>query len=265
DSESDPYLFKNVHHQKIPHLQYSPVNPNMIFSCSYDGSIRCGDLENRVFSEVYVDKYSSCSYFDFLSPVSLIVGKKSGCIDVVDFRNGKSSAKSHECHGHLIETVSIHPINKHYFITAMHRTVSVWDLRKLQRKPVASITHPKNTTISAYFSPVTGNSILTTFCDHSLCLFDSSYLTVKLWLKTTVRHGNFTGQATWLPETDDVFMIGSEAQPGRIQILNDNMKNIYNFMDEDLSATAVNRFHPSKSVLAGSNPNGKVFVFVDSQ
>ncbi|XP_035223978.1 WD repeat-containing protein 76-like isoform X2 [Stegodyphus dumicola] len=103
DSESDPYLFE-VHYQNIPHLQYNPVNPNMILSCSYDGSVRCGDLENRIFSEVYVDEYSSCSYFDFLSPTSLIVGKKSGCIAVVDFRNGKSSAKSHECHEHPIKT-----------------------------------------------------------------------------------------------------------------------------------------------------------------
>lgn len=69
-------------------------------------------------------------------------------------------------------------------------------------------------------------------------------------------------RATWLPNSDDLFTVGSMAQPRRIEIYDKDLNMYYNMKDDNLTTvTSVQRFHPYRSALAGGNSSGKLFVF----
>ncbi|GFV73377.1 WD repeat-containing protein 76 [Trichonephila clavipes] len=100
--------------------------------------------------------------------------------------------------------------------------------------------------------------------------FDTSELENALLLERSLKHNNWDGQklnsfrATWLPNTDDTFVVGSRNPSRRIEIFDDKMRNIFNFEDECLDCiTCVNTFHPSLPVLAGCNCRGTVYVFAE--
>ncbi|XP_055945376.1 WD repeat-containing protein 76-like [Argiope bruennichi] len=270
NSDSDPYEFR-PHLFGVSCMKFNSDSLNQIMSSSYDGTMRCGDMEKKVFNEVFnISDETSCNYFDFISPTTILVCHRNGKVSIVDIRSdSKSADKSHKCHEYSVKTVSVHPVNKNYFVSAdMKGFLSLWDLRKLQKKPVIEVHHHRKVITSAFFSPVTGNSILTTSADDSLCLFNSSKLGSALPLDTKVRHNNFTGRwlstfkATWLPNIDDAFVIGSMEYPRKIEIFNNQLDSIYNFQDEYLGCiTSTNVFHPSLPVLAGGNSSGKVYIF----
>ncbi|GFS65168.1 WD repeat-containing protein 76 [Trichonephila inaurata madagascariensis] len=272
NSDTLPFEFK-PHLQGITNIQFNPDLPNMLYTSSYDGTMRCGDLENEKFIEIYnVSDESSCTYFDFLSSTTFLVSHRDGTVSVVDNRSDhKTWMKRHTCHEYSVKTISVHPADKNYFISAETKgSLALWDLRKLQKKPVTQVRHHQRVVYSAFFSPVTGNSVLTTSADDSICLFDTSKLGNAMLLQKSLKHNNWTGRwlstfkATWLPNTDDTFVVGSMSPSRRIEIFDDKMRNIFNFKDEYFNCiTSVNSFHPSLPVLAGCNSSGKVYVFAE--
>ncbi|GBM68427.1 WD repeat-containing protein 76, partial [Araneus ventricosus] len=178
-SDSVPYVFV-PHTSTVSCIKFNGDSLNQIISCSHDGTMRCGDMEKRVFNEVFdVSEETSCNYFDFISPTTTIVCHRNGNVSLVDIRSSsKSAEKSLKCHQSPVKTVSVHPVNKNYFVSAdLNGFLSIWDLRKFLKRLVIEV-HPLETVItSAFFSPVNGNSILTTSpADDSLCLFNSSKL-----------------------------------------------------------------------------------------
>ncbi|GFQ66987.1 WD repeat-containing protein 76 [Trichonephila clavata] len=271
NSDTLPFEFK-PHLQGITNIQFNPDVPNMLYTSSYDGTMRSGDLEHEKFIEIYnVSDESSCTYFDFLSSTSFLVSHRNGTVSVVDNRSDQTWMKRHKCHEYSVKTISIHPVDKNYFISAETKgCLALWDLRKLQKKPVTQVHHHKRVVYSAFFSPVTGNSVLTTSADDSICLLDTSVLGNPMFLQKSLKHNNWTGRwlstfkATWLPNTDDTFVVGSMNPSRRIEIFDHKMNNIFNFDDEYFNCiTSVNAFHPSLPVLAGCNSSGKVYVFAE--
>ncbi|GFT57367.1 WD repeat-containing protein 76 [Nephila pilipes] len=270
NSNSFPYEFR-PHLLGITNIKCNPDLPNVFYTSSNDGIVRCGDIENKNFTEIYnISAESCCTYFDFLSSTNLLVSQQDGHVCVVDNRSDCNTGEMrHKCHKYSVKSVSVHPVNKSYFVSAgMKGLITLWDLRKLQEKPVIAVRHHKKVVSSAFFSPVTGNTVLTTSSDDSISLFATSKLGDVMAHQRSLRHNNFTGQwltpfkATWLPNSDDIFVIGSMLNPRRIEIFNNEMKNIFNFQDELLcSIVSVNAFHPSLPVLAGCNCSGKVHVF----
>lgn len=83
------------------------------------------------------------------------------------------------------------------------------------------------------------------------------------------RHNNQTGRwlsifrATWLPNSDDIFVVGSlQDYPRRIQLYNKDLNVCHLLKHENLTTiTSNNAFHPFVPSLAGGNSFGKVFVF----
>ncbi|CAL1292700.1 unnamed protein product [Larinioides sclopetarius] len=163
-SDSVPYVFV-PHTSKVSCLKFNADLPNQIISCSYDGTMRIGDMEKRVFTEVFnISEKTSCSYFDFISPTTIVVCDNSGHVSLVDIRSeSKSAEKSHKCHKSSVRSISVHPVNNNYFVSAdIKGFLCLWDLRKLETKPVIEVNHHKASITTALFSPVTGNSILST-------------------------------------------------------------------------------------------------------
>ncbi|KAG8193688.1 hypothetical protein JTE90_024050 [Oedothorax gibbosus] len=265
NSDQDSFVFV-PHTEGITNLRFNPKLPQFIVSSSYDGTLRCGDLEKAVFNEVHnVSEETCCTFFDFLSHSTFLIGQKNGIVSVVDHREKlRAACKNHRCHDVSVKSVSVHPVDNSYFVTAGNRgSVKLWDLRKLQNQPIVEVQHHKRCVQSAYFSPLTGKHVLTTSSDDSICLFDSSNLGKSLLLEHSLKHTYQGSKSTWLPNTDNAFVVGSVRPQKIIEVYNDKMENIFNLADENVySQTVTNVFHPSLPVIAGSGAqSGRVFVF----
>lgn len=274
--EDGVYLFQ-PHSQPVSCLYFSPANPAHLLSLSYDGTLRCGDFSRAVFEEVYRDERSSFSSFDFLTEdaSTLIVGHWDGRMSLVDRRTpGTSCEKLIKSSLSKIRTVHVHPVHKQYFITAGLRDIHIYDARCLNRsrnQPLISLTEHTKSIASAYFSPLTGNRVVTTCADCKLRIFDSSCISSKIPLITTIRHNTITGrwltrfQAVWDPKQEDCVIVGSMAHPRRVEIFHETGKWVHSFLGGETLASvcSINAMHPTRYILAGGNSSGRVHVFMN--
>ncbi|NXF45176.1 WDR76 protein, partial [Oceanites oceanicus] len=248
-------------HVFIPHnypvscMHFSPFNPAHLLSLSND-TLRCGDVTRAVFDEICRSE-ESLSSFDFLedNASTAIVGHWDGDIAVVDRRTpGTSSELSADIGFKRTRTVHVHPVNKQYFIAAGSVDVCIYDVRYLKsngNKPVSSLKGHTKSVASAYFSPVTGNRVVTVCADDKL------------------RHNNNTGRwltrfrAVWDPKQEDCFVVGSMARPRQIEVFQDTGKLLHSFYNLDFlgSVCSINVVHPSKNILVGGNSSGRLHVF----
>merc|ERR1712228_382561 len=134
------------------------------------GTIRRGDFEKEVFECVFAseDANLAVSAFAFTSPHSLIASDLSGGVSFVDTRvDGLDAVSSYQVHPKTCRNVDVHPVDTHYFATTgTEGNVFIWDSRKMAKNPHPVVTMRQTRTVnSAYFSPVTGNQLLTTGMD----------------------------------------------------------------------------------------------------
>ncbi|XP_020737086.1 WD repeat-containing protein 76 isoform X1 [Odocoileus virginianus] len=274
--EDGVYLFQ-PHSQPVSCLYFSPANPAHLLSLSYDGTLRCGDFSRAVFEEVYRDERRSFSSFDFLTEdaSTLIVGHWDGRMSLVDRRTpGTSCEKLIKSSLSKIRTVHVHPVHRQYFITAGLRDIHIYDVRCLnpsRNQPLISLTEHTKSIASAYFSPLTGNRVVTTCADCKLRIFDSSCISSKIPLITTIRHNTITGrwltrfQAVWDPKQEDCVIVGSMAHPRRVEIFHETGKWVHSFLGGECLASvcSINAMHPTQYILAGGNSSGRVHVFMN--
>ncbi|XP_043841555.1 WD repeat-containing protein 76 isoform X2 [Dromiciops gliroides] len=264
-----------LHSQVVSCLNFSPANPAHLLSLSHDGTLRCGDFTRAVFEEVYRNEERDFSYFDFLADdaSTLIVGHWDAGVAIVDRRtSGSSYEQFFNSSMSLIRTLQVHPVNRHYFIAAGGRDVHIYDLRYFKSKgikPLISFTEHLKTLASAYFSPVTGNRVVTTCADDNLRVFDTSCMSSKIPLLTRVRHNNNTGRwltrfrAVWDPKQEDCFIVGSMARPRSIDVFHESGELVHSFIDEECLASvcSISVMHPTQNILAGGNSSGRIHVF----
>ncbi|XP_057398369.1 WD repeat-containing protein 76 isoform X2 [Balaenoptera acutorostrata] len=274
--EDGVYSFQ-PHSQPVSCLYFSPANPAHLLSLSYDGTLRCGDFSRAVFEEVYRDEGSSFSSFDFLAEdaSTLIVGHWDGSMSLVDRRTpGTSCEKLINSSLSKIRTVHVHPVHRQYFITAGLRDIHIYDARCLKpnrSQPLISLTEHTKSIASAYFSPLTGNRVVTTCADCKLRIFDSSCISSKIPLLTTIRHNTITGrwltrfQAVWDPKQEDCIIVGSMAHPRRVEIFHERGKWVHSFLGGECLASvcSINAMHPTRYILAGGNSSGRIHVFMN--
>ncbi|XP_008057797.1 WD repeat-containing protein 76 [Carlito syrichta] len=270
------YVF-HPHSQPVSCLYFSPANPAHILSLSYDGTLRCGDFSRAVFEEVYRNEGSSFSSFDFLAEdaSTLIVGHWDGKMSLLDRRTpGTSYEKLINSSLSKIRTVHVHPVHRQYFITAGLRDIHIYDARRLNSRgnqPLVSLTEHTKSIASAYFSPLTGNRVVTTCADCKLRIFDSSCIASQIPLLTTIRHNTITGrwltrfQAVWDSKQEDCVIVGSMAQPRRVEIFHETGKRVHSFLDGEhlVSVCSINAMHPTRYILAGGNSSGRIHVFMN--
>lgn len=224
---------------------------------------------------MYRNEGSSPSSFDFLAEdaSTLLVGHWDGHLSLVDRRTpGTSYEKFFNSSLGKIRTVHVHPVSRQYFITAGLRDVHIYDVRCLNLRgsqPLISLAEHSKSIASAYFSPVTGNRVVTTCADCKLRVFDSSSISTQIPLLTTIRHNTITGrwltrfQAVWDPKQEDCFIVGSMAHPRRVEILHETGKSVRSLLGECLvSVCSLNVMHPTRYVLAGGNSSGRLHVFM---
>ncbi|XP_066859837.1 WD repeat-containing protein 76 [Anser cygnoides] len=266
-------------HVFIPHnysvncMHFSPSNPAHLLSLSHD-VLRCGDVTRAIFDEICRSE-GSLSSFDFLedNASTAIVGYWDGSVAVVDRRTpGTSLELSANIGFKITRTVHVHPVNKQYFVAAGSVDVRIYDVRYLKsdgNKPVSSLNGHTKSVASAYFSPVTGNRVVTVCADDKLRVYDTSSLSSTVAVLSTVRHNNNTGRwltrfrAIWDPKQEDCFVVGSMARPRQIEVYQDTGKLLHSFYNVDYlgSVCSINVVHPSRNILVGGNSSGRLHVF----
>lgn len=276
--DTDGIVVYHPHSRPINDLRVSPYNHLHIISCSYDGTSRCCDLQKTVFNEVYAtdeDEDNLLKNFDFHSADTLVYSQQDGTVAFVDTRTpGTDAEHVYWLHQKSLRTVSVHPINNHMIVTgSTDCTAKIWDLRNLKsggksNKWLDQIVHSKNV-YSAYFSPQTGNHILTTSLDGTLNVVECTD-SGKLGKRKVIKHNNHVGRwltpfrAAWHPSREDVFVVGSMEKPRRIQVYDCEGNILRNLSDPEVlgSVCSLNVFHPTRNVLVGGNSSGRVHVFM---
>ncbi|XP_026711837.1 WD repeat-containing protein 76 [Athene cunicularia] len=273
-SEEGAHVFV-PHNDLVSCMHFSPFNPAHLLSLSND-SLRCGDVTRAVFDDIYRSE-EKLSSFDFLedNASTAIVAHWGGNITVVDRRTpGTSSGLSADIDFKRMRTVHVHPVNKQYFMAAGLQDVCIYDIRYLKfhrNMPVSSLKGHTKSVASAFFSPVTGNRAVTVCADDKLRVYDTSSLSSKVEVLSTIRHNNNTGrwlsrfQAIWDPKQEDCFVVGSMLQPRQIEVFQDTGKLLHSFSNLNClnSVCSINVVHPTKNVLVGGNSSGRLHVFKD--
>uniref|UniRef100_A0A8D2LP69 WD repeat-containing protein 76 n=1 Tax=Varanus komodoensis TaxID=61221 RepID=A0A8D2LP69_VARKO len=263
-----------LHRQPVSCLQFAPFNAAQLLSLSYDGTVRCGDVTRAVFEEVYRNEQYNISSFDFLAKdaSTLLVGMWDGGVAIVDQRTPGQSSELFADLNSKTRTVHVHPVSRHYFMTAGARDVGIYDVRHLKNsgsRPVVSLSGHTKSVASAYFSPHSGNRVVTTCADNTLRVFGTSCLSSLAPILTTIRHNNNTGrwltrfQTVWDPKRDDCFVVGSMSRPRQIQAFHATGELVHTFSSDDhlASVCSINAWHPSRYVVIGGNSSGRLHVF----
>ncbi|NXP17057.1 WDR76 protein, partial [Scytalopus superciliaris] len=271
-SEEGAHIFI-PHNLQVSCMHFSPCNPAHLLSLSND-TLRCGDVTRAVFDEICRSE-ESFSSFDFLedSASTAIVGHWDGDVAVVDRRTPRTSSElSADIGFRKTRTVHVHPMNKQYFLAAGLVDVCIFDVRYLKpkgNKPVSSLTGHTKSVASAYFSPGTGNRVVTVCADDRLRVYDTTSLSSTITVLSSIRHNSNTGRwltrfrAIWDPKQEHCFVVGSMAQPRQINVFQDTGKLLHSFHNLDClsSVCSINVVHPSQNILVGGNSSGRLHVF----
>ncbi|CAN9506717.1 unnamed protein product [Ophioblennius macclurei] len=276
DWGDDGVLLFEPHTRPVGCMAFSPAHPSQLLSLSYDGSLRCMDVQKAVFDHVY-DIEDGLKTFDFLSHdcSTLVVGNWFGEVAVVDRRTpGNSHESLYSLDPKTLRCVSVHPLQKQYFAVAESKTVCIYDSRCMKKTKSQAVSQLRGHSLSissAYFSPQTGNRVLTTCMDNAIRVYDTSAMSTEPPLLTSIRHNMHTGRwlsklsAVWDPKREDCFVVGSMMTPRRVQVFHESGRQQHCFTDgENLSTVlSVTAFHPSRNALMGCNASGRVHVFSD--
>ncbi|XP_067298115.1 WD repeat-containing protein 76 isoform X2 [Pseudorasbora parva] len=270
----DGVLCFEPHFRAITSMAFSSHPCNLI-TVSYDGSARSMDLEKTVFDEVYRST-SGLKSFDFLSNdcSTLLLGEWNGDVAVVDRRTPGQYESLHTMAEKPIRCVHVHPVQQHYFVVAEGSFVNIYDVRHLKRRnslAVCELNGHTRSVSSAFFSPLTGNRVLTTCMDNKIRVFNTSQMDGNTPVLNSITHNMQTGRwlsklsAVWDPKLQEYFVIGSMDRPRRIQVYHESGRLLHTFrnMDHLTTVCSITAFHPKRNILLGGNSSGRLHIFTD--
>uniref|UniRef100_A0A665U3T0 WD repeat-containing protein 76 n=1 Tax=Echeneis naucrates TaxID=173247 RepID=A0A665U3T0_ECHNA len=270
----DGVLLFHPHTRSVGCLAFSRAQPTQLLTLSYDGSLRCMDVEKTVFDDVY-DIEDGLKTFDFMSHdcSTLVVGNWFGEVAIVDRRTpGNSHESIHSLDPKTLRCVSVHPSQRQYFAVAESNIYDSRCLKKTNSQPVSQLHGHSLSIFGAYFSPCTGNRLLTSCMDNCIRVYDTSAMTTQSPLLTKIRYHHMqTGRwlsklsAVWDPKQEDCFVVGSMTKPRRVQVFHESGQLQHSFMDEEKFNTvlSITAFHPTRNALLGGNASGRLHVFSD--
>ena len=244
-----------------------------IYTSSYDGSLRMFDANTLQFDQIYYDEDNVFRGIYLKGDNDLLVASGDGHIVKVDARVDEMvgtypDSKDAGQYGSLWK-VDCNKFDENYFISSSNNgNVVLWDTRNTKSPVDINSSHEK-TVSSAVFDPIAGKKILSTAYDDTIAVLDISNKTKMVETKK-FSHCNQTGrwltkfQAKWHPASDEIFAIGSMAQPRRMEIFNINGNMEVTLTNENMnSVQCLVDFHPTINALVGANASGYCYVFDD--
>lgn len=221
-------VYNTVHTCIVNSIRFHPTNFDMIYTASSDGTVSCSDLETGLPNKVMdlnPDGWNGPSTWrmiygmDLNSNRSLVLaGDNFGFLYQGDIRANKSVGKPLLIHKKGSKVVGLHcnPVDPNLFITCGNDHMArIWDIRYLDSNGhLAVLSHPRVVN-SAYFSPVTGNKILTTCQDNRLRVYDCIFSNLAVPSREIVHSHDFNRyltcfRAEWDPKdsTENLTVIG---------------------------------------------------------
>lgn len=133
-------IFK-PHTRTISAMQFSSSDPNILYTSSYDSSLRSLDLQKGKAVEVYApqdlseDTPLSGVQLADNDPNRLYFATLEGAFGIHDVRTRSHEAEIYQLSEKKIGGFSLHPLQPHFVATAsLDRTLKLWDLRKITGK-----------------------------------------------------------------------------------------------------------------------------------
>ncbi|XP_076879181.1 WD repeat-containing protein 76 isoform X2 [Brachyhypopomus gauderio] len=278
DWGEDGVLLFEPHSRSISCLAFSSAQPTNLLTVSNDGSARSMDLERALFEEVY-HSVSGLKSFDFLSVdcSTLLIAHNGGDVVIVDRRTrGISYESLHTLDPHIVRGVHVHPLERQYFVAVESRYVHIYDCRLLKRKvssPVCTLMEHSNSISGAFFSPCTGNRMLTSCTTGTIRVFNTSSLVTDPPVISSVKKMMQVSQydrpkAVWDPKQEDCFVMGNiDTWPRQIQVCHESGQLLYSFQHEELMTALcpITAFHPNRHAILAATKGGRLHVFSSPQ
>ena len=113
------------HTRTINSLEFHPTDPSKLYSSAYDGTVRCMDVNKGSFDFVYGtadhghDVWLQHAKLGGGNTASVLyVSDSNGTVTAVDIRAKAVPLWSKQCHEKKVNTVSVHPLQPEYIVTA---------------------------------------------------------------------------------------------------------------------------------------------------
>ncbi|CAM9318602.1 unnamed protein product [Heterosigma akashiwo] len=285
------FLFQ-PHNANVGKIQFHPSDFSKMYTTSYDGTVRCLDLNAGHFARFYAAgegdaaPVSSCIPEGPAGGGVLYLADGGGGVACLDLRTGRR-AWAHALGARKVNTVHANPAAPHYLATAsLDRTVALWDARRLGPgsggggkanavKPLATATNFSRAINCAYFS-YTGKHLVTVSQDDKNQVFADPTLSSGGRLGGSAptlqyRHNNNTGRwltkfhALWDPKGPEVYLTGSmENSPRRVEVFSANAQSpLARLLNPDVvgSVQSLAIPHPTLNVVASVNSSGKIHIW----
>lgn len=189
-------------------MSFDDFNAYKLITTSYDGTIRCFDLENQQVELLYGDEDNPnlvTTYHKQLDASTFLFSMGStGKVGVVDRRvsNLKTTKEFKLFAKSSPKTVDIHPVKREMFLCPNNKAECfTYDMRSDKTKegvkqPLLSFEGHTKALSSAFFSGETGKSIATVAYDDKIRLFCSTAKETEVMPYKSIAHNNQTGR--WL-------------------------------------------------------------------
>ncbi|CAI2163772.1 11769_t:CDS:2 [Funneliformis geosporum] len=278
NNECQTFMFE-AHTRTITCSKYSPTNSNMLFTCSYDGSIRYFDLNQARFMEAFVDEDYTYTHID-IDPTGQIIyfATNEGIVGIKDIREPTTVFTGHRLHDKKVGCVSLNPKCPDLMVTAsLDRKMRLWDIRKLGSDSNIQEFTFTNAVTSAFWSPM-GDQVASTSYDNFIRVFNYDEER-KLKERIQIPHNNQVGsnsyrqrwvtmfRATWNPNPNlhPHFIIGNLKRSSDVfSAVTGEL--IWNMHDEKLSAVpAVNAFHPKLNLIVAGSSSGRMIAWQEKR
>ena len=282
-AESDPsdgvHLHK-PHQQYVSGLSWGPRSSQALYSASYDGTIKCLDLERREFTTSYYSEEHELSAFTMGTDCAWI-GTNDGRVGAVDIRTASECVPIVTRHNRKVNALSVDASGRDWLLASASTdaTVRVWDVRKLQ-KPVATMVLPKASQ-GAEWAPDGSTRLAVTCFDDHLRVFDLSDIAAaaaastsaksgppkEVTAKPAIKHCTQTGRwvvpfrATWTALGDGV-LVGGMKRTAEVYDASSG-KRIVSLSDPELM-TAIpsrNAAHANGRAIACATNSGRIHIF----
>jgi len=286
DNESKTHGVQLIKHHSRPIncMTYDTFDSSKLVTTSYDGTCRIFDINEKKSSVIYGDPEDD-QFTTYHAQVDrdcfLVALGKSGIVGMIDRRVGLKPTSNFKIYDKCSpKVVSVHPIQTNLFLAPSNKGgCGIYDIRKPASKnslmkPLTQLTGHSKAISSAFFSNKTGSRVVTVAYDNKIRLYDTSDDNLKSGMLKpykSITHNNQTGRwlttfkAEWHPRRDDIFFVGSMAQPRQIDVYSDQGDHfVLGDGGEYLaSVCSIVKCHPTQDIVVGGNSSGRVHVFME--
>lgn len=264
-SELDGIYKYKPHISNIAKIHSSKHHPAIIYSTSYDCTIRRFDMNHEAFMNAFTspdfdELYYTDACFDHEHEDCLYIATSNGCIGFIDLKASNSSYqwKHNAYSGYKLNSIQQHPTMSNILISSEKHDIHIYDVRKSTSNKLKTISslpyHSKS--INAAYTSLDGEYLVSVSQDDTIQIY-YNYLNDYIMSTPTkptspskisslehysIPHNNQTGRwlstfrPTFDPKCPQVFILGSMNKiPSRVlDIYGPSHNNIHKDMNKTI-------------------------------